>query len=111
MNIAEEAKYILEYALEKSEGDVRGYLLGWYSDESKSLWGVRPMLENMPYSLAYIAIEIAQVQSILHDSIKREEEERETNARIQAQDKAEHEKAVASAMTSEVWTIGDVFSL
>lgn len=112
MKVAQQAKDILEYALENGEGDVRGDLLGWYSDESKALWGVRPMLDNMPHSLAYIAVEIAQVQSILNDRIKREEEERETNAVIQAMDKAEHAKAVSEAMTkSEGWTIAELANL
>ena len=109
MNIAQEAKDILEYALEKGEGNVRGHLLGWYSDESKALWGVRPMLDNMPYSLAYIAVEIAQVQYLLNDSIKRAEDERRAIERMEAQDQAEHEHAVKKAMAkSEGWTIGEL---
>lgn len=112
MNIADQAKSILEYSLEKGEGNVRGDLLGWYSDEFKQLWGVRPMLDDMPHSLAYIAIEIAKVHAMLLEKIIREEEEVETNARIQAQEKAEHDQAVSKAMAkSEFATIGDLVQL
>ena len=118
--LSDEAKDILEYAYEQDgltypDGETikaRDVLVSWYSDEYKSYYGIRPRWEGaFPFSNAYLAIDIARVRIAHGDELKWQEDEAKRIANEEAQEKADHAKATAEALTTTEWTIGDLVQI